>query len=314
MSTIKLGDKVAFLDENLEGIVTTINGNIAGVTVEDDFEIPVPFSQLVKVSSIQKNDTNEIVENIVNKYSSANRGIFIAFDRVNEVLLDMKLHNNDSEEILFAFYEEKKQEILLKKSGKLLLNEIIEIGRYDLEKFSIWPKFHFQIIRINKQSDKILQPINHLLTFNAKEFHGSFKYVSFLNKQAYFFKLDNEKLQQLDLRKLQEKDFTEKHEEKISFDKKPNSVVDLHIEKLVKEVSLLTPFEMITKQMEAFTKSLEMAHVHRLKSIVFIHGVGNHFLKNKIRNYLGLQKQIVASFNDADALKFGGGATEVFLN
>ncbi len=314
MSNIKLGDEVRFLNENLEGVVTAINGNVAGVTIEDDFEIPVPVSQLVKVAGIQNNGSNETTEKIVNKDSAVNHGIFIAFDRMNDVLLDLKLYNSDSEEIFFAFYEEIKQEIFLKKSGKLLLNEIIELGRYDLEKFSIWPKFHFQIIRVKKQSDKLALPINQSLAFSAKEFHGSFKHVFFLNKQSYVFKLDNTELQAVDLKKLQEKDFAEKQEKKISFDKKPDPIVDLHIEKLVNDVSSLTPTEMISSQMEAFTKSLEMAHVHKMKSIVFIHGVGNHFLKNKIKNYLGLQKQFVVSFQDADMLKFGGGATEVFLN
>jgi len=314
MSTIKLGDEVRFLNENLEGVVTSINGNTAGVTIEDDFEIPVPISQLVKVTSTQTNIENDKDKSTVNKDSSINQGIYIAFDRLNEVLLDLKLYNSDSEEILFAFYEEKNQEIFLKISGRLTMNEMVDLGRYDLEKFSIWPQFHFQIIRANKQRDKILTPINQSITFNAKEFHGSFKHVFFLGKQAYIFKLNEEKLKTIDIKKLQEKDFSEKQNIQITFDKKPDAVVDIHIEKLVNNNSLLSPSEMIATQMNAFIKSLEMAHVHKMKSIIFIHGVGNHFLKNKIKNYLSLQKQIVSSFNDADMLKFGGGATEVFLN
>jgi hypothetical protein len=314
MSKIKLGDDVRFLNENLAGIVTAINGNIAGVTIEDDFEIPVPLSQLVKVSGIQKNETSSNVEKAVIKESSTNQGVFVAFDRLNDVLLDLKLFNNDSEEILFAFFEENKQGVSLKKSGRLLLNETIELGTYDLENFSTWPKFNFQIIRINQKPEKLSQPIHQVLTFNAKEFHGSYKYVFFLNRQAYFFKLETENLKPIDLKKLQEKDFSEKAVEKISLDLKPNSIVDLHIENLVDNISTLNPTEMIAAQMEAFTKSLDMAHVHKMKSIVFIHGIGNHFLKNKIRNFLTLQKQIVVSFQDADMFKYGGGATEVFLN
>jgi DNA-nicking Smr family endonuclease len=56
-----------------------------------------------------------------------------------------------------------------------------------------------------------------------------------------------------------------------------------------------------------------MAHVHKMKSIVFIHGVGNHFLKNKIKNYLSVQKEIVERYADAENLLYGGGATEVWL-
>jgi len=313
MSTIKLGDEVRFLNEDLSGVVTAINGNVAGVTIEDDFEIPVPISQLVKVQEIQNKENNETYRSAVNKNSSGNQGIYIAFDRVNEVLLDLKLYNSDSEEILFVFYEQKGEEIILKKSGKLILNETIELGRYDLEKFSIWPTFHFQILKAQRHSVKILAPINQLFHFNAKEFHGSFKHVFFLNRQAYIFKLDEEKVKDFDIKKLQEKDFSEKQEVKLLFDKMPEKIVDLHIDKIVGNVSSLNPTEMISLQMQAFTKSLEMAHVHKMKSIIFIHGVGNHFLKNKIKNYLALQKQIVVSFQEADMLKYGGGGTEVFL-
>jgi hypothetical protein len=50
-----------------------------------------------------------------------------------------------------------------------------------------------------------------------------------------------------------------------------------------------------------------------MQKIVFIHGIGNHFLKNKIKNYLGRQKDLVRKYGDADMVKYGGGATEVFL-
>jgi hypothetical protein len=47
---IKLGDKVRFLNENMEGIVTSMKGkNQIGVTIESDFEIPVLISEVVKI-------------------------------------------------------------------------------------------------------------------------------------------------------------------------------------------------------------------------------------------------------------------------
>jgi hypothetical protein len=60
-------------------------------------------------------------------------------------------------------------------------------------------------------------------------------------------------------------------------------------------------------------KALEQSFVLKKQKIIFIHGVGNHFLKNKIKNLLGTSKSWVKVFNDADPLKYGGGATEVWL-
>jgi dsDNA-specific endonuclease/ATPase MutS2 len=98
-----------------------------------------------------------------------------------------------------------------------------------------------------------------------------------------------------------------------SLNQKPKPVVDLHIEKLTDSISSLTAQEILDLQMKVFSKSLEMAHVHQMNKIVFIHGIGNHFLKNRIKNFLAQQKSIVKKYQDADALKYGGGATEVLL-
>jgi len=47
---LKLGDKVKFVNENMEGIVTSFKGkNMVGVTIEDDFEIPVLASEILKI-------------------------------------------------------------------------------------------------------------------------------------------------------------------------------------------------------------------------------------------------------------------------
>lgn len=47
---LKLGDKVRFVNENLEGFITSVKDKTTvGVTIEDDFEIPVLASELVKI-------------------------------------------------------------------------------------------------------------------------------------------------------------------------------------------------------------------------------------------------------------------------
>ena len=46
-----IGDKVRFVNENMDGIVSAIISNeMVGVTVDNDFEIPVLIGQIVKIS------------------------------------------------------------------------------------------------------------------------------------------------------------------------------------------------------------------------------------------------------------------------
>ena len=64
---IKLGDKVRFVNEDMQGVVTSIKGNTAGVTIEDDFEIPVLINEVVKINDIlnkpkQEDDDEETKE------------------------------------------------------------------------------------------------------------------------------------------------------------------------------------------------------------------------------------------------------------
>ncbi len=46
---IKKGDRVKFINDTSVGVVSSINGAIANVTVEDGFEIPALLTDLVKV-------------------------------------------------------------------------------------------------------------------------------------------------------------------------------------------------------------------------------------------------------------------------
>jgi hypothetical protein len=206
----------------------------------------------------------------------------------------------------------------LRQQGSIELETYISLGKFDLEKFNSWPEMAFQIMFINETGTTFKPQLVKTVKLHAKEFHASFKQCYFLAKQAYTFRLD-ESINKVDIQKLLNKDFGETASKQVfiteeSLNKKPNPTIDLHIEKLTDQVSQLSAQDMVDLQMKVVIKSLEMAHIHQMQKIVFIHGIGNHFLKNKIKNYLSQQKTIVQKYQDADMVLFGGGATEVLLN
>ncbi|MCX6188376.1 MAG: hypothetical protein NTW54_01990 [Bacteroidetes bacterium] len=56
-----IGDKVRFVNENMEGIISSImDNNTVGVTVDNDFEIPVLMNEVIKI------DFNEFVKSEAN--------------------------------------------------------------------------------------------------------------------------------------------------------------------------------------------------------------------------------------------------------
>ncbi len=317
MSILKLGDKVRFVNENMQGVVTNINGKIIGVTIEDDFEIPVAANELIKIEEPVAKTAEPVFITKKSNYVKVYEGIHIAWERLSETSLELKLHNSESDLIAFAYFQKSNQTFELRQNGTLAIETYVSLGKFNLEQFNTWPEMAFQVMYIQEQGNTFKPQLVKTVKLNAKEFHASFKQCYFLGKQAYTFRLD-ESINKADIQKLLNKDFGEPAGKQVfvteeSLNKKPQPIVDLHIEKITDNASGLSAQEIMDLQMKVFSKSLEMAHVHQMQKIVFIHGIGNHFLKNKIKNYLTQQKAIVKKYQDADMVKFGGGATEVIL-
>jgi hypothetical protein len=153
--SLKLGDKVRFVNENMQGVVTSLNGKIAGVTIEDDFEIPVAINEVVKIAE-DAPAKEEKASGITQKtrFVKVYEGIHIAFERINETLLDLKFHNSESDLIAYAYHQKKTNNTFeLVKNGELLkLSTHVSLGRFDLEKFNTWPEMAFQVMHINEKA------------------------------------------------------------------------------------------------------------------------------------------------------------------
>jgi hypothetical protein len=167
------------------------------------------------------------------------------------------------------------------------------------------------MISIELNTVKPVAPIAKELPFYAKSFHQTLKFSFFLNKQAYQYRIDEQDLT-LNLQKLKEKDFTEKNTSAPDLKSRPEELIDLHYDALLSK-GFPAAKDVVSFQMDIFVQSLEAAFMHKMPRIVFIHGIGNLYLKNKIQTWLSKHKDMVKEFRDADLVQFGGGATEVFV-
>jgi hypothetical protein len=312
---IKLGDKVRFLNENMEGIVTSMKGkNQIGVTIDSDFEIPVLISEVVKINFDDKAG-NTPSNSPAKPFRVANNnplGVFLAFERQGEVDLEISLHNNFSEYLTVVVYQKIQGVFHLYKTLQLERDQTLTLGKTQLNQFDQWPSYHFTLVPYEDTTVSILKTIQSELNFQAKTFHQYWKHCFFLQKQAYVFKLD-EPLEKLNLQALKQKDFSEKTlVQAVDLKSVPNRIVDLHYESL-QQNGYGSATDITAFQMEVFTKTLEAAFVNKMPEMVYIHGVGNAYLKNKIRTYLSKHPEMILNFEDADILQFGGGATLVRL-
>ncbi|MDP1728045.1 MAG: Smr/MutS family protein [Bacteroidota bacterium] len=312
---LKLGDKVRFVNEKMEGIITSLKGkNLVGVTVDSDFEIPVLISELLKIDfdNNSENSEQEITKKPERVSNNNPLGIFMAFERFAESKLQLHFHNNFTDEVVMVIYQ--KEAGVFKRVQKIVLerDETKSMNEYDLNHFEQWNPMHIHILCIENTCTRLIEPISFSITFQPKAFHQTWRHCFFLNKQAYVIRID-EKLEPLNLNKLKEKDFSEKQSvQPIDLKARPANIIDLHYEALV-AAGYGSGVDITGLQMEVFTQTLESAFVHKMNEIVYIHGVGNMYLKNKIRTFLSKQTDIVKGFEDADIIKYGGGATMVFL-
>ncbi len=312
---IKLGDKVRFVNENLEGFVTSIQGKgLLGVTVDSDFEIPVQSSQVVKIDFQEKAGNNEPVKTNpqLRPVSSNPIGIFIAFERVNDQLVQAYFHNNFSEQVILVVHEKIDGVYHFVQDLKLDRDESKLFKKLDMEQFSNWPELTISILPIELHTIKLSMPVVKELKFHAKTFHQTLKFSFFLQKQAYQWRIDEKEIP-LDLKALKAHDFSSKATTlATNLKDRPTELIDLHYDHLLQK-GFAPSNDIVGLQMEVFTTSVEAAYVNKMQKIVFIHGIGNLYLKNKIHTWLSKHKEMVQAFQLADTIQYGAGATEVIL-
>jgi len=314
MQKLKPGDKVRFVDENLEGIITSDKGNeIYAVTIEGDFEIPSHGSKLIKIAFNATQTKDVLKEDYLVKKSNNPIGIFAAYNRLSDDETELLVYNNFADKVHLVCYAKETSVYRLLHSEIIPFGNYLTVGNYKITNFATWPPLHFEFLCAEPITAKIPMPVYAKLDINSTTFHRSLKYCFFLNKQAYTFNLIDQPAEKAMLEKLKNKDFSEPAViPKPNLSKRPEEIIDLHYDAL-KAAGFAPTNDIVSLQMDVFTKSLEAAFKHQIKQIVFIHGTGTEYLKNKIHTYLKNQKDIVLDFGMADQLKFGSSATYVKL-
>jgi hypothetical protein len=310
----KLGEFVRFVNERREGYITRIiDENTIAVTDDDGFEIPVLASQVTRVHGKTDLADDSPVENLhkSNPSEFISNGLFLALcpDKRSPSVLHFNLVNSSSWEMLFTLYSTKNNKSKGEYSGILKAQSTVQIYSGSLNELDLWPDFRIQALLFSSGNEEMQKPIEFSGKFKAKDFSGAKKQHELLEQSGWLIQLDSP-LPLIDAEKLKES-FFRPALEKIQIDK-PGKEVDLHIEKLREDYQFLSSSEILDIQLSYFQKSLEAAIVHKIPSIIFIHGSGNGTLRIEIHKFISKHPQ-VKTFMDAHKEKFGYGATEVFF-
>jgi len=343
----KIGDKVKFLNEVGGGTITKITGsNSVCVESEDGFEIPVSTADIisaennsvysseeshVSVRTYEKQDCfSHKVENKESDIPSLSikteSGFFFGFlpeDSKNPLSgrIEVYLVNNSDFNLLYQFSHFNGKEYVSQKYGEMHPNSKVlleTISRIDINEL---PDYCFQIVYFKSSEPSMNTPFNQVVKINPVKFYksGSFVDSGLFNKKTMLFDLKRktfsgaiDELSGKEVKKvLREKDSTPVV--------RTNTVspevieVDLHMKELLDNMTGLSAKEMLEYQMKIFKEKMDDAIASKkVKKIIFIHGLGNGVLKQKIRHELTV-KYKKYYFQDASFREYGYGATMVIL-
>ena len=321
---MNIGDKVRLVHGREEGIVYRfLPGNIVEIEIEDDFRIPVLRNELVTVSPVEG---ERLLRNEAPKKEGtpafkartvfAEKGIYLAFAPVNDRELTVYLINNTDWLLPFAVYSEQEGQVLGVGSGELKPRTSHKLTDLLAKDFEQWPVFDLQMLYFREGKGILKSAFQKRIKCRAQSFYKRKQAAPVLGREAYLYQLDDENgpiaaipsvgISAADLR---EKMLSPQPELEAT-PGKPESVVDLHLEKLTTDEGKLSNTEKLNLQLTTFERQLERAIAAGMHDITFIHGAGNGVLRTELHRRLS-KHQNVHYFEDAQKQKFGYGATFV---
>lgn len=348
----KVGDKVSFLNEKRNGVITKVLGNkMVVVAIEEGFEIPVIETDLVNMDYFvpaesvemptdeETEDFPERFDLMKPKHSHLKQGFYLSFlpddaQSKGGGKTHVYLTNHTIFDALFSYSLLINNEFVCCDFDRIDSETAIKLSTIGSSEFDAWKTFAIQAIHFIKDSTQQLAPLVAEMKFNPVKFYkeDSYPHTDIFDYPAMCILLKNDK--NPDPVVWEDKEWKNiKTENKpglkivghinqlnkpVAFpDKymvgKDSAEIDLHIEELVDDYAGKSNHELLTIQTDFFIKMLEEAIQAKLKQIVFIHGVGNGSLKKALHEKLKNEYSFLR-FQDAPMAKYGTGATVVILS
>lgn len=316
----KIGDKVKFLDEVGEGVITKIQNNQQVIVkIEDGFEIPYSADKLVfKDPKIVErppvsNEQTTLQSNIKNTPSET---IFMYFEKgADENTCNLFIQNRLDFNVLITVLKQTKKTSSTISRGEINTNSLLYAGSFTHDELKAWRDVRVDVLFFKEGDFLYHQPISKLISFNYKNIFETEKLFWGIELLSKIELMEDISLQKLTQILSQKNDFYTTEKNRQTGDK--NTVasleweVDLHIHELVDSYKHLSNAQILSIQMDHMQQKLNKAITNRVKKIIFIHGVGNGVLKSEIIKVLKTYDHI--AYYDAKYNRYGFGATEVSI-
>ena len=336
----KIGDKVRFLNEKGEGIISKIiNKTTVGVTIEDGFELPYAVSELLTIhkdpttSSKQKIVDEPVFFNETTSKSIATEkeqeGIYIAFspEKMNDISqsdFNVWLINYTGYQILFSYSIVSAQGFKTIETGTIQSFENLLVETIDRKLLTESSNFKVDVLFFDEQEHEYQSPMSEIVKLKPIKLYkeNAFTDNNFISEKALVINVSKvnpfeEQIEtpKIDVSKilLQKRSHFEPHKKSkphISNNPAYELEIDLHIEELVDTHAGMSNAEIIQVQLKHLQRAIDKAIAEHCRKMVVIHGVGNGRLKSEVHAILNSQK---LRYHDGSYAKYGFGATEIMI-
>ncbi len=331
---MQIGDKVRFLNQSGEGIITAILGPTqVEVAIDGDFRIPYELRQLVPIAREERavfgptkiesaaDRTNKLAQG-TSTQPKAEHGVYLALIPKADGTLELCIANNTDYNLPFSLGLERNGVYTGLDANLLEARNIKRYGNYQRSEVNKWPVFVVQVLFHKHGQQTLKKPLLRKLEIEPESLTKPLRRLALLQVDAHIFPLDDimlvkpeptaikQGIEKASQQAAIKASVAQGTQPKVQY--AVQEVVDLHIEKLVANPTLYNADEMLKIQLDMFEGCISKALAAGMPKVTFIHGVGGYVLKRMITLRLKNHKQ-VKDYKDAPANKFGNGATEVWF-
>jgi len=190
---LKIGDLVRFIDEPIEGHITSIQAkDIIGVTDDTGFEIPVLRTKVTLVHGNMRTIEDELDDlPAQTNLPFVSKGIFIGVaGEQKDGLAKFYIINETSFELLVSVSEATGSKTTGVFANSVPKHDYAQIYTGNFSSVGKWPTFQLQIIRHSRLSQTQTQPISKEFRVKPLDLINSKERVEMLNEKVWLYEID----------------------------------------------------------------------------------------------------------------------------
>jgi hypothetical protein len=345
---VKVGDKVKFLNEKGQGIVTKIiNKTTVGVTIEDGFEIPYSISNLVVESDKNTVEKNTIIQPlsvkpvqqaeqeslhpVAHSEIEEEEGIYLAFSPENakdisHSSINVWLINHTTYTILFTYSIWNNGSYVTLEAGEIGDRSTDLMQTIHRKELNDHRNFKIDVLFFSEREYDHQHPVSNVIKLKPIKLYkeNAFQRNGFIDDKALIFPvykmtddaqdteaylITDKKLSKILFQKSSSSNTSKTSKPHLANNPASEMEIDLHIEELLDDYSNMSNAQIIQVQLNYFQNALDKAMNEHLKKLIVIHGVGNGRLKQEVRAIIATNPSL--KYYDASYARFGFGATEI---